>query len=479
MMAFFQRLALLLLLGLPAVAQNLLGVATSPYGGTHSLYANPAFAADSPHRYYLNLVAINGHVDNNYVRYQAPFSLLQLATGRVPTPYRRASGSVSFQPGYTGEILDGKPKSGTAWTDVRGPSALFRIGNFGAVAITTRMRAAAQLNNASEQLLSVIRAGLETEQFLNIPNQDNQFSAHSTTYAELGLTLAGTILENDYQRLSLGVTVKRLQGLTSGFLINRGLTYRLLSDQTAPNGVVLQVDALNADLGYTTYLQTKGRSVTVRQLFDRDNPGKGWGTDIGLSYQVLDEETPDTYRLRLGVALTDLGSIRYSGNQYVQRYRIQEAGRRFTSADFNEVNSSEDIAGVLRDKLNVTPASNLGRYTSGLPASLSLQADLKVWDKVYLAGSYLQDLRPKDAISLRQPTLLAVTPHVETPKLGVALPLSYLNRTFMVGASLRFGPVFVGSDNLIGLIGSNVNQLQPRGADIYAGLAIPSLRKRP
>jgi hypothetical protein len=91
----------------------------------------------------------------------------------------------------------------------------------------------------------------------------------------------------------------------------------------------------------------------------------------------------------------------------------------------------------------------------------------------------LQNLRGKDAIAVRQPSLIAVTPRLETSAFGVAIPLVVLNNAFMAGVSLRVGPVFLGTDNLFGMIGSNSNKLRPRGADIYAGLAIASLRRKP
>jgi len=474
------RVALLCCLVSSAVAQNYLGIAASPFGGTQNLYLNPAFALDSRYGFYLNLGAANAHLDNNYVRYEAPFSLTSLMLRRVPGEYKGANGRVNFKPEYLGEILDGKPKNGTAWADLRGPSLMVRLGDGAAIGLTTRLRAAAQVNNASEQLLSVVRAGLQDERFYNIPNRDNQFSVNTNTYAEMGLTLALALVQDDRQQLSLGLTVKRLQGLTSGFMTNRGLTYRILSDSTESNSFYLQADQINAELGYTTYLQNQGGSVTLRRVFDGSNPGRGWGGDIGFSYSLKSEDDPDIYTFRLGVALTDIGAIRYrdDSKQYVKRYTINELNRRFTAQDFNDVTGSEDIANVIEEKLNLTDANNRGQFTSGLPTALSLNADLRLVSSIYVTGTLLTDLRAKDAIAMHQPTLVSVIPRIETPGFGVAVPLTMMNNSFTAGASMRIGPVFLGTDNLFGLMGSNTNKLRPRGADIYGGLAISSLRRK-
>lgn len=459
--------------------QNFLGVAPSPYGGTQSLYLNPAFAVDSKYGFYLNIGSGNAHLNNDYFRYQAPYSLLSLMLKRVPDQYRLAAGAVLFRPEYLGETANGKPKSATAWTDLRGPSLLVRLGQGAAIGLTTRLRATAQVNNASESLLSVVRAGLEDQRFYNIPNRANQFTVNTNTYAEIGLTLAGAIIQNETQQLSIGVTVKRLQGITAGFLRNNGFSYRVLPDSALTGDYYLQVDQLNAELGYTTYLQDRGRSVTLRQLFDGNNPGRGWGADIGFSYQLKSADDPNNYALRIGIALTDVGAIRYRDDRYVQRYSVNTVDKRFTSTDFNEVTGSEDIASVVRDKLGLTETINAGQFTSGLPTALSINADVAIGRNLYLTGTVLQDIRPKDAIAIRQPSLISVTPRLETSALGVAVPLTIINNSFVAGASFRLGPVFLGTDNLFGMIGSNSNKLRPRGADIYAGLAVSSLRRNP
>ncbi|GAB3248814.1 hypothetical protein GCM10027347_05480 [Larkinella harenae] len=476
----FLRLVLFCLLTTSAVAQNFLGIAPSPYGGTQSLYLNPAFATDSRYGFYLNLGAANAHINNDYFRYQAPFSLTSLVLNRVPDQYRLADGAVLFQPEYLGEDSNGKSKSGSAWTDFRGPSLMVRMGDGFAVGLTTRLRAAAQFNNTSESLLSVVRAGLQDERLYNIPSQDNQFNINTNTYAEVGLTLAGTLIQDDDQQLSIGVTVKRLQGITAGFMRNNGLSYRVLADQNLPNNYYLQVDQLNAELGYTTYLQDMERSaVSIRRFFDGSNPGRGWGADVGFSYQLKSSDNPDAYALRLGVALTDLGAIRYRNSPYVQHYVINTTDQQFTSDDFKKVTGSESIANVIRDELNLTEANNTGQFTSGLPAALSVNADIYVGRGFYLTGTVLQNLRSSNAISIRQPSLVSVAPRLETSTLGVSIPLTLINNSFVAGASIRLGPVFLGTDNLFGMIGSNSNQLRPRGADIYAGLALASLRRKP
>lgn len=447
-------------------SQNLLGISTSRYGGTNRLYINPALAADSPTKVYLNVFTGNLHADNNYVRYQAPFSLLRFISGNVPDQYRRTDGSVNFAVDYTQENLDGKPKNGTLWGEVRGPAILMKTGEGAAFAVTTRFRAVGSVTGASESLLSALRAGLSDGVLYGIPSRDNQLSANTNTYAELGLTYAGTIFESEGRKLLLGATAKVLLGYNAQHMINRGLDYRIGIDQTNPNQAYLEVNRLDATLGYTTFLQN--RSLNPRTLFSGSSPGRGVGLDIGLTYlSQYDAESPS---LRLGLALTDVGGLTYKGEEYSYA-DIGQKPVRFTSRDFNDITGSVEIARVIQEKLNTGRSPDQRSFRAGLPTSLNLTADYQLPQGLGLNITYLQDVRSVQATAIHQPSLIALTPRYDTRMVSVAVPLIYLNQGVTVGASLRVGPAWLGTDNFFGLIGNRSNGIRPRGLDLYGGIA--------
>ncbi len=447
-------------------AQNLLGISTSRYGGTNRLYINPALAADSPSKFYLNIFTGNGHVDNDYVRYQAPFSLARLITGTVPAQYKSADGSIRFASDYTKEMLDGSPKSGTIWGEVRGPAFLIKTGERGAFAVTTRFRAVGQVVNASEPLLSAMRASLNDGAFYSVPSNDNKFSANTNTYAEVGFTYAGTILEGDGRKLLLGATAKFLLGYNAQQLINRGLNYRIVPDPTNASSAVLEVDKLDASLAYTTFLQN--RSLSPQTLLNANAPGKGLGVDIGLTY--IDQYDADSPTLQLGAAVTDIGGLTYTGPKY--NYKdIGTNPAQFRASDFNQISGPQAIAEVIQTRLNTGRTPDSQRFNAGLPTSLNLSADYQLPDGVGVNVTYLKDLRSVEATAIHQPTLLAITPRYDARWLSLAVPLAYLNGGFTAGASVRVGPGWLGSDNILGLLGNSSNSIKPRGLDIYLGVA--------
>ncbi len=447
-------------------AQNVLGISTSSSAGTNRLYLNPALAADSPNRIYFNVTTVSAHLDNNYVRYQAPFSLVRLVSGTVPNQYQRPDGSVAFSAEYTDENLDGQPKNGTIWGEVRGPALQIRVGQRSAVAVTSRLRAIGQVVGASEQLVSAVRAGLTEGILFGIPRNDNQFSANTNTFSELGLTFASTLWEGDGNKLLFGLTAKALLGYNAQHFINRGLDYRIATEEDDPNRVFFEVDRLDATLGYTTFLQN--RRLRLRTLLSPSAPGRGVGFDLGLTY--VSQYDADSPALRLGVALTDVGGLTYRGEEY-DYAGIAQQPVRFNSEDFDDVNGTRAIAQVIQQRLNDgrTPARR--RFRAGLPTSLNLTADYELPGGLALNMTYLQGVRAVSATTLHQPTLLAVTPRVESGLIGLALPVTYLNRGLSVGLAVRIGPARLGTDNLLGLFGTARNGIRPRGLDIYAGLS--------
>lgn len=465
-MKYWLALGGFLLISTATIAQNLLGISTSRYGGTNRLYINPSLAADSPSKLYLNALTASLHADNNYFRFQAPFSLLRFITGNVQSQYKNPDGSIHFEVNYSREILDGNAKNGTLSGEMRGPAILIRTGQYSAFAITTRFRAVGQVVGASQSLLSALRAGLGDKALYSIPTDNNQFSLNTNTYAELGVTYAGTLWEGDGQKLLMGATAKVLVGYNAQHIINRGANYRIVADPANPSNAFLELNQLDATLGYTTFL--KNRAITPRTLFSADSPGRGFGFDLGMTY--INQYDADSPALRLGVALTDVGGLTYKGEQY-NYADIEQHPARFTNSDFNRITGSLDVLQNIQDKLNTGRTPDKSSFRAGLPTSLNLTADYQSPEGFGVNVTYFQDVRSQQALAIHQPTMLAIVPRYDARWLSLALPIAYLNHGLTAGASVRVGPGWLGTENLLGLLGNTSNGIRPRGLDIYAGVA--------
>lgn len=481
-------LFLLTLTSLPVAAQNFLGISTGTASGTHGLYLNPASIADSRHKVYFNLGTVGLHVNNNYARWNAPFSVFNAVLGKVPADWKNSDGSTNFQPLNFKEILDGKPKNGTIGAEVRGPSVMLTLSDYTAVALTTRLRAAGQITGANQELLSLFRAGYDASSFWNVTNVDNRFNVNADVYGEIGASLAQVLTPLDTRHfLKAGVTAKYVSGFYSGHFQNRGLRYRVTPSPTDPSKGILLIEQIDAEFGYSTQTSLRG-GFSLSEFLGAKIPGHGWGFDAGLVYEFrpwIDEyRAPgggadvevDKYRFRLGLALLDVGRIYYSDPTNVRGYSVQRTNKPFTEQDFDEVGGSDEVVSVLEKKLDLKPSEAKTSFNSGLPTALSLNLDWRLGNEFYVNVTYLKDLHAPGDIAMRQPTVFAVTPRLSAEGfLELSLPLVWVNHAFAPGLALRLGPVFAGTDNLLGVFGS-VKTLAPQGTDLYVGVAVPILR---
>ncbi|GAB2776624.1 hypothetical protein GCM10027275_19770 [Rhabdobacter roseus] len=455
-----------------AQAQRFIGIATQSNAGLHSVYQNPATLADSRYAFRFHVATAGLHLDNNYVRYAAPFSMIDLLRGNNPR---------SLDPYDLEEIRDGKPKNGTLSAEIRGPAVAFRLGEKTQVALMTRVRSGFQITNASERLLTVARLGLANAEsyqdlgFLALyaTQTDNAFNAVTQAYSEWALALGQVLSESETHRLKGGVTVKRLFGNAGGYVQNRSLNYQLIPDPESPNGVMLQVDRFDADMGYT---QVNNRSfLSPKWLFGQNTVGQGWGLDLGLTYEWLaqDGETPV---LQLGASLTDLGRIRYEGSA-VSDYTIQTGGQQMTQATWEGYTTPQEgestlsaVGRMLEQEFGLNETNRQSQFTIATPRALNLSADLRLAGNFYVNTTLVQGFKQAQAPAWRQTSLWAVAPRYESQKLGVVLPIIQQNGAWAVGTSLRLGPVVLGSDNLLGVFARN-GRIKAQGVDIYAGLS--------
>ncbi|MFD1872304.1 DUF5723 family protein [Hymenobacter bucti] len=465
-----------LLLGLlaarPAAAQGWLGLAQSNYGGTHAAYLNPSAIADARHRAYLNLGAANANFYNTYLQ--------------LDLPQRPWAKGFAFQREYLREQLTGNAHAGSASAEVRLPSLMLALGPRSAIALSSRVRAFAQVRNVSENLARLARHGLGDAGNLGLANRlltDNTFDADANSYHEFAFTYARTFTPNSTHFFKGGLTVKYLVGLGGGYVHNAGTDLQVYGRDS------LQLRSPRVSYAYTgdDYYQQSGFGVGT--LYGGQGIGQGYGADLGLTYEWrpdyeryrypmdgtdLPDDTRNKYRLRVGLALTDLGAVRYRHAQYVRQATLAD-GRTVQLGQLDTISFSNlaTLTPTIERLVGLREQSN--QFTSYLPATLRLTADYRLLEHVYAGLLWTQNLLPARTIGSRSLSSLALTPRVEFSRFEVAVPVVLANnyRQLHVGAMLRVGPLIVGSDNLGGLVGlTGVS-----GADVYFGLGLALHRR--
>lgn len=487
-------------------AQNFFGIANSNFGGTNGLYFNPASIADSRNIVYLNLFAVNLNATNNYLEYKAPYTLFQLATGKVPAQYLDSTGSAKFKGSYLIENAKtkGKDKSVGLSSEVRGTALLVSINRKNSIAISSRVRMAFQISDVNEELINFSRSFIEKNpSYLDfLTNQyipAAKFSINANAYAETGLSYGRVLYEKEKHFLKGGITVKKLTGLFSLFILNNNMQFKVHLPDTLDlnnplNNVSLTLKDVDIKYGYSNvdYYST----ATPQDMFIKNPIGSGWGIDLGFIYEYRPDYKEFQYRMdnkdkidnrknkykyRLGVSLMDVGGIKYKGSQYA----LNKNSRAFTVADtaffsrFQEtvgsVHGTSGVNAVIDSIIGIADSSK--NFTTKLPSTLNLMAEARIFNHFCLNFSIIQALRGKQSVGIRQTSSLALTPRIEYKWIEFSMPimLTYDYTKLQIGSMLRLGPLFIGSDNMGGLFGwTTIN-----GFDIYAGLSIPICKGKP
>ncbi|WP_128396983.1 DUF5723 family protein [Botryobacter ruber] len=470
-----------------------LGLANTNYGGTNSLYTNPSAIADARHSFYLNLFSADAGITNDYLRYEAPVSIFKLFKDEM-----------EFKDEYIKENLNGKAKMLVAGADLRGPAFMLRLSPKHSIAFSSRMRGGVQIHNLSEDIARVgwlyKTEGGEAEDLVNEVSDNTTMNLNANLFSELAFSYARVLVDQDRHFLKAGITVKKLAGLYSAYFINEDTRFEV---HKQPGGddydYVLQLDKIQTKYGYLTddafggmdSFEEKDPAELLKMLTGIGSPGKGWGADFGLTYEfrpniekyqsVLDGEEvvnqeKNKYKFRVGIGLMDVGSILYDNPDYVKGYYLNKENKELRTSDFEDAESVEEIADIMNEALGVSDADRISSFRSGLPTALNLNVDYNVAGPLYLNATLIKNLRGEGAIGMRQNSLVAVTPRLEFKKFEIALPVAAQNEysVLTVGTMVRFGNVFIGSDN----IGSVFNYGNPHGANVYMGVSLLPILKR-
>lgn len=472
-------------------AQHWLGISSSNYAGTHALFQNPAHAADNRHKLYINLVANDFFLINNYLAYNAPYSFLRLITNTVQNKYRNDRGLIIWRDTYYKERLNGNLKHLHTGGDLRGPSALFAFNqNKMSVGFTTRARYLLSLNNVSESTARVIRYGTNKEELQNVPYTNQTAWLNTNGTIDLGATF-GTVLANyDEDFIKIGATVKRVIGFYNLHANIKNADYIIREDNLSRREFI-QASILQAQYGYTTDEAFQNVSLNPSFLFGNRSAGGGWGIDIGAVYEYRPDikkyqvaapkggryadPNQNKYKYRIAIALNDIGRIAYKNPNYVQQVSIDTTNITFSYTQFNNLKSSSGATNALNNSTNATISHE--PYIVGLPTSFNISFDYNYQKKLYINAVWVQSLRAGNNRHIKSQSVFAITPRYETRWFEVAMPFSLLDnyRVFSVGLATRIGPLLIGTDHLGGLL----NIGTPQGIDFYFGLHVPFFHTKP
>lgn len=434
--------AIVFLISFLSIAQSYSGKETDNYSGITSLSFNPANLADSRFKTDINLFQVSSTTSNDY--YAFNFSEL----------FNDASG-ISFE--ESGMRFPSQNNNVYQNLDVLGPSFLFNLSDKHSLAISTRVRGYLNLREVNGNLFETLQDGDILNKDFNIDMENLNGTAHA--WAEAGLTYGFVVMNKKNHFLKAGVTAKYLLG-AGGFFINSN------SINGSYDSVAETISA-NGDLSYAA-----ANSTDKDDDFDFGNGSSSIGGDIGLIYEYRPELKKDRkldslalrghnqYRLKLGLSITDIGSITYQ-DVNIDTYSVSGT---VSASDFDE-----DFEQGLED--NYSFISNTQDVTVQLPTALRYAIDLRVDRNIYIAATGAVGLNAStDPYSNNQLNYTTIVPRYESRLFTLYTNISFVEYADMTwGAGLRFGPLSFGSGSIL----SNLISEDSQAADFYIGLKIP------
>ena len=490
----FTKLIFLVLLftSIQLNSQTMIGLNHSNLSGIHQINFNPANIADARHRIYINAFTLNTGFNNDYLKLSLPFSIFNIMNpNQIPSQYKNSAGQINFDEAWLQEDLNGKSKNFNLYAQLRTPGVMLKITKGITVGFQVKNNVSFQINDVHESLARTLRHGVDssngsivysgTNQFsVGQTFGDNSFSINVNAWGEIAGTIAASVINTEKFSLKVGATPKYLMGYATGYIRNKGIILKVPSVDT------LTFNRTDVSYGYTNPKDFE--NFDANQFFKRKLQGGGIGYDLGVSFEYNPEiaealtSKKNKYLFRGGISLLDAGSIKYNNparnvtitNGNVDKHLLLDSN--FTNAfSKGEASGIRYLDSTMKTLFNFDSSNQV--IKTAMPTTLNFQFDYNVLKNFYIGANWSQDLRGKKVIGIRKPSYITVIPRFESKLIEVSLPIGLMNdyKTGRIGAFLRVGPVYIGTDNLIGQIRSK----NYYGADFYFGASfgIPSKKK--
>lgn len=437
-------------------AQNNFGSLQSNYTPTNSLYINPTSILDAKVWLDINIAGAGAYVNNNlvYLKDQRWFDVAR--DGR--------RGQVNLTEDDV-EFDQGRNKYHAYNRNfVQGPSVVWSQGDH-AAGLSTGFRSYTDVRGVPDYVAYFIEYGVPdyTAQH-DIQYDLKKLRMASSQFGEIKATYAYTFLKRRRDMFMVGGSISKLFPVAGAGMNIYDLDFLVDNDS------LIRFDHMEVDAMYTPNPQF--------------NWGKGWGLDLGFTFQRMQGEAAsyypnsprygcrqNPYLYKLGVSIMDLGSIKFPEDQVLYAgYDFENFDwYHYQDADVNEDNAVDLFAAQESD---ITSGNVRKPYKMSLPTFVSVQFDYNAWaSRIYVNATLVQGIPAgKNTFGVRHANSLSVTPRYESYWIDFALPFSlYEYRYPQMGASLRLGPITLGTDKLW----SWISRTNLYGADIYFHLKVP------
>ncbi len=416
---------------MPGISQNFVGAQIDSRVGVQSLTLNPALGTLSRANLDINLIGASAFAGSDYLSINLS-DLDNVVNGfsieddvvTNPQPDNNFFGNV----------------------DVLGPSVLMRLNARSMISLTTRARGFFNLNNIDGDFYEYVTNSETGETDFTAEMEDLSGIGH--VWGEIGLGYSRVLVERANHSFSGGANLKLLLGAGGVF----GDTPRLGAAYNSSSNMLSSLGTL--DYGYSLGFDSDDVNFSEIQ--------PGFAVDLGFIYELKGDTEGHDYKLRAGVSVLDIGSVKYhDGYRINYDMNATISGDEFVEKDFQE---------VLED--NYTGTERPFEGTLGLPTSLQVLLDYGIGHRFYVSAQAGIALTKDGEIPVsRVINTATITPRMEMRWLSVYSPISYrqYDSTASWGLGVRIGPVLIGSGSIL----TNAISKKSRTADLYAAIKLP------
>jgi hypothetical protein len=447
--------------------QEMLGSVLGNYAGVNSVQINPSALHNSKTYLDVQFIGTDMFLENNYLYLSKnEYNFLHFFQSGYQWPTHSMEYGTEERTFYS--YSSATPKNAFQSVRFNGPGAMLIWGKH-AFALTTGVRSVLSLRHVPYDVANFAYLGLNYIPQQNINYQDDRpFYMAEMSWVEIGLSYAYEVYARGFDRITAGISARRLMGYAGAYLNGKSVDYIIPDDST------INVKNMDAEIGLSVPISYTANEAWNDKLFK----GGGFGFDFGLTYTRLVHVHPEQYYSRLcaqqyedylyriGISLIDVGAIQF--NTHAIKYAIDNKSSYWEHVNHLDFNSVQQMLDTISYKFygNNKEAYIGDKMTVWLPSALSMQFDYHYDRHWYLNASVILGV-PLAKNSLRRPSEIAITPRYETRWFEANLPISlydwYLPR---IGLSLRFYGFTIGTDKLGYFF--NVNDFT--GMDLYLSI---------
>ncbi|MEO7532094.1 MAG: hypothetical protein ABIS69_11800, partial [Sediminibacterium sp.] len=275
------------------------------------------------------------------------------------------------------------------------------------------------------------------------------FGTH-TGWLEADLNYSQVLIEKSDSKLSGGITLQIMKGMSGAFFKMNKVSYRETKTAT---GTDFSFSGGSAAMAYSANYDQNSIKTAYK------NSVGSLGVSLGVEYMTYHTEenyegnNNINYDWKIGLSLMDLGSNSFKPSIASGQYFSPNVA--ITDADLtNKFTNITDMK-AFKDSLNTIFGNNTDitdNFSISNPTRLILNVDKNLGNHLYVNGELSMNFYSTSTttnLHTRELNLLTITPRWETVGFGAYLPVQYNTQgQLWLGMALKAGPLVLGFHDL-------------------------------